>query len=333
MRVEEIDLEEWGKILPETGHEPFHRPPALRALADHDPGDLRLFAGYRGQEPLALLPVFVRDYRVGRAVLSPPPGRSVPRLGPLTMPASPKRRKRERVNGEFVETVLEELDVHDSRTLFRTVCGSTYGDPRPFVWRDLSVHPRFTYVLDVSPGLDDLWSSFSRSLRREIDDARDLDVTVSVEGMDGVRRIYDETVARYDEQDREFDVPWPYVRDLATGLDDRCRAYVLRDGAGAFLSGITVLYSNDAAYYWQGGARTVHEGVGVNGLLHWRILADIDAGDVPAPVDGYDLIGANTERICSYKAKFDADLVPYWVAESEGAAMGVAKKAYRSLTG
>jgi hypothetical protein len=73
--------------------------------------------------------------------------------------------------------------------------------------------------------------------------------------------------------------------------------------------------------------------VSVNGLLHWRIVEDIDAGEAPGPVDGYDLIGANTERICSYKAKFDADLVPYWVAESEGAAMGMAKKAYRSLTG
>jgi hypothetical protein len=333
MRVEEIDLEEWGTVLPDRGFEPFHCPAALRALADHDPGELRLFAGYRGQEPLALFPAFVRDYRVGRAVFSPPPARAVPRLGPLTMPASPKRRKRERVNTEFVEAVLEQLDAHDTRTLFRAVCGANYADPRPFAWRDLSVHPRFTYVLDVSPGTDALWSSFSRSLRREIDDARELDVTVELAGIDGVRRIYDETVDRYEEQDREFNVSWPYVRDLATGLDDRCRAYVLRDGSGAFLSGVTVLYSNDAAYYWQGGARTVHEGVSVNGLLHWRIVEDIDAGDAPAPVDGYDLIGANTERICSYKAKFDADLVPYWVAESEGAAMGMAKKAYRSLTG
>jgi hypothetical protein len=333
MRVEEIDLAEWGRILPSAGHEPFHRPAALRALADHDPGDLRLFAGYRGEEPLAMMPAFVRDYRVGRAALSPPPGRSVPRLGPLTMPASPKRRKRERVNGEFVATVLERLDAADARTLFRTVCGAAYDDPRPFGWADLSVTPRFTYVLDLSPGLDAVRSSFSRSLRREIDDARELSVSVAAEGLDATRRVYDATVARYREQDREFEVPWPYVRDLATGLDDRCRTYVLRDAAGSFLSGVTVLYSNDAAYFWQGGARTVHEGVSVNGLLHWRILEDLAAGTAPVDVDRYDLIGANTERICDYKAKFDADLVPYFVAESEGRAMDVAKRAYRSLNG
>ncbi|MFC7137880.1 hypothetical protein ACFQRB_18380 [Halobaculum litoreum] len=51
-----------------------------------------------------------------------------------------------------------------------------------------------------------------------------------------------------------------------------------------------------------------------------------------ASVDTYDLMGANTERICRYKSKFGADLVPYYTVESEGAGMKAAKTAYRLMS-
>lgn len=48
---------------------------------------------------------------VGTAVTSPP-GFGVPRLGPILLPASPKRPKQERVNPEFTESVLARLGFH-----------------------------------------------------------------------------------------------------------------------------------------------------------------------------------------------------------------------------
>jgi hypothetical protein len=42
---------------------------------------------------------------------------SVPRLGPILMPTSPKRRKQEKVNREFTDEILDELDIHSSRTV------------------------------------------------------------------------------------------------------------------------------------------------------------------------------------------------------------------------
>jgi hypothetical protein len=334
MEVRQLTFEEWADALPPDGFEVFHTEEALRVLDAHAAGELRLYGGFKGERPVGLLPAMVREQTVGRAVLSPPPGYSIPRLGPLVMPASPKRRKREQVNASFTEAVLEDVGVDGSLTLFRMVCPTSYPDPRPYVWSELSLDTAFTYHLAVGQDTEELRASFSKSLRREIRDAEGLDVTIDRGGTEPVGRIYDRTRQRYAEQDRGFALDRAYVEALTDSLAavDRCRTYVARDGDGEFLSGVVVLYSNDAAYFWLGGNRAVHEGTGVNGLLHWRIIEDIAAGEPRDSVDTYDLMGANTERLCRYKSKFGASLVPYYAVESGGAGMAAAKKAYRLVS-
>ncbi|AHG04031.1 hypothetical protein HALDL1_10795 [Halobacterium sp. DL1] len=180
MEIEQLSREEWGEALPSSGFEVFHTPAALGVLEEHTAGELKLYGGFKGDQPVGLFPVVVQDRAVGRAILSPPPGFAIPRLGPIVMPTSPKRRKQEQVNGRFAEQVLEELDVDASMTLFRTVCPTAYPDPRPYVWSNLSLDTSFTYHLDVEEDTDEMLKSFSKSLRREVRDGKDLDVELSV---------------------------------------------------------------------------------------------------------------------------------------------------------
>jgi hypothetical protein len=328
MNVEELSLSEWDEYLPATGVEVFHTTPALRVLDQHTRGRLRLFGGFKGDNPVALCPVFEQQRRPGRLVVSPPPSMGVHRLGPVLMPNSPKRRTAELVNRRFVEGLLDTLDANTSLTLFRIVCSADYTDPRPFVWRGFDLQPRFTYVLDladVTP--EEAMRPFSKSLRREIDE--DVDVTIDVEGRAGAREICESVTDRYDEQDEPSPLQWPFVRDLVGALDDACRIYVARDADGDYLSGMLVLVSDGTAYYWQGGASATHDGVSVNTLLHWRVIRDVIDAPELADVTQYDLVGANTERICDYKRKFGGRLVPYYTVESSGIGMELAKSAYR----
>ena len=332
MQIERLDIDEWGAALPADGIELFHQPAALDVLADHVDGDLELYGGFKGDQPVGLLPVVVDSKLLGTAITSPPPSMNVPRLGPVVMPTSPKQRKRESVNTAFTEAVLEELEAEGSLSLVRMVCNSRYLDPRPYDWAEYDLTPQFTYRLDLADTTpDETMAAFSSSLRREIRSARDLDVTVNVEGVDGARAIYEATRERYAEQDRAFPIEWAYVRDLVTALGDRARPYVVRGPDGEFLGGITALYSPDDAYFWQGGTRTSYEGVSLNSLVHWRIVGDILTDEALSSVTGYDLMGANTERLCRYKSKFGADLVPYYVVESNGIGMDVAKATYSTL--
>jgi hypothetical protein len=348
MKLERLTFEEWAEALPASGFEVFHTAPALSVLDDHAAGDLYLLGGFNGDQPVALLPLFVRYGPLRTAMVSsPPPGFNIPHLGPIVMPQSPKRRKREKQNGEFAEMVVEALGLDDSRTLFRTVCAPTYGDPRPYRWAGFDVDAAFTYRLALDDSPEDLLTSFSKSLRREIRDGEDSDIEVLQADREAAEAVYWHTAARYAEQGEEIGASWEYVRDLLDALDEenRYRIYTAETADGRFLGGIIVLYSNDCAYYWLGGARTTHDGVSVNSLLHWHVIRDVaeagteDGGndrsgseDGPiASVECYDLVGANTERLCQYKAKFGADLAHYYTIESAGPRMTLAKTAYERV--
>jgi lipid II:glycine glycyltransferase (peptidoglycan interpeptide bridge formation enzyme) len=209
---------------------------------------------------------------------------------------------------------------------------TAYTDPRPYCWSDFSVDTSFTYTLDVDTNsADELLSNCSKSLRREIRDVDDLDVTVDKEGLAGTEAVYEQTVERYTEQGEEFALSWPYVRDLVDALDERARTYVARDPDGGFLSGITVLYSNDAAYFWQGGARGQYNGTTLNSYLHWQVVEDLIEAPPIETITKYDLMGANTDRLCQYKSKFGASLKPYYTIESASPQMELAKRAYRTI--
>lgn len=322
-------MAEWTDALPDRGIGAFHTPAALSVLDDHAPGRMELVGAFKGDRPTALLPLFVRDPPVGQLVTSPPPGMGVPRLGPVLMSASPKRRKRERVNRKFAELVVEEFDLNGAMTLFTMACHDGFSDPRPFGWNGFRVETRFTYRIDLADrDVDDVLGAASKSLRREVRDGRELDVTVTRGGTDALRQVYRETTDRYAEQGRDLPMTWPYVRDLFEALGEMARVYVVRGPDGDYLTGITVIYSPEAATFWQGGSRTIHEGVAVNSLLHVAIMEDV-IGDPPRDsVEAYDLYGANTERLCQYKSKFGGELVPYYAVDSGGYRMRIAEMAY-----
>lgn len=329
MRLEELDLDTWAAEFPDSGFEVFHTPTALGVLDEHTDAEMRLYGAYKGDHVVGLVPIFVFENRLGRVATSPPPGMGIPRLGPLVMPASPKQSKRESVNRRFAEELVDELGVDSQRSLLRMECPRAYTDPRPFRWSGLDVDQSFTYVLDVgSTTLEEAKKGFSRDLRKEIREAEELSVSVQREGLDGAKHVFDDVASRYEEQGESFPLSWAYVRDVVVEFEERSRVYVARTPEGEYCGGIIVLYSNDAASFWQGGVRTEYEGVSVNSFVHWTVITDLVDDPPVDSVSGYDLVGANTPRLCRYKSKFGADLVPYYAVESEGVPMTVAKRAY-----
>lgn len=81
MEIRELSLSEWGDLLPDTGVGPFHEPEVLVLIDEYESGDLRLFGGFRGEEPVGLFPMFVRTIYPLQFVISPPPGSASPGWG------------------------------------------------------------------------------------------------------------------------------------------------------------------------------------------------------------------------------------------------------------
>nr|WP_264555169.1 GNAT family N-acetyltransferase [Halocatena marina] len=331
--LQRLTLSEWDEALPSSGTEVFHTPSVLSAIDDHSNGELRLYGGFKGEQPVALLPVFVNERTIGRVVTSPPPSMGIPRLGPLVLSDSPKQRKKETVNEGFAEQILDDLDVEARSTLFRMICPRAYPDPRPYQWNRLEVQPRFTYVLDLEDcTVDNVMDPFSRSLRNEMRNRESSDITISVEGMDTAEQICDSVNEHFADYGARSPADWSFVQDLLNADSVHHRVYVARTDDGSYCSGIIVLYSDDTAYYWLGGITATHEGVSVNSLLHRTVIEDIIEEPELDSVTRYDLVGANTERLCRYKGKFSGMLVPYYVVESNGLEMKLAKGVYDLAT-
>lgn len=328
MYIKTLSLSEWDDALPDTCFKWAHAPETLRVLDNYVSGELRLYGGFKGQQLVGMLPVVVRNELFATAVISPPPGFGIPQMGPILMPTSPKQRKQEIVNREFTEAVLETVDAHDPLTLFGMSCSTEYTDPRPYLWAGFDVETRFTYQLPLDATLpESVLQSFSRDTRRGIRDAENAGITVTLQGLEGARDIYAAYKTRRNEQGDSYPVSWEYIRDLVATLGDCVRVYVAETPDGEFISGVTVVYSNDEGYFLQGGTRADHQDVSANALLHWRIVEDILTDPALASIERYDLGNANIASLAHYKSKYGAEPIPHYLIKS-GKLMDLAQKAY-----
>ena len=331
MEVKEIGFSEWKEVLPANGYDIFHTPEALRVVERHSPGKFRLFSGYRGNEPLGVFPIHIRSKFGARLLTSPPLGFGIGRLGPVVTPLSPKRHKQDATNKEFIRGVLDAVDIDDSLTLLRMACSPRYSDPRPFKWSGLNVTPAFTYHLNLTDtAADQLLNSFSRDLRNDIRKRDETEFSIRTAGIDAAKQTYQSVTARYREQGIQSPLSWEFVRDLFEALKgERARVYVAESAEGEFISGMIILYSNDTAYFWKGGAKTKDTSVSPNSLLHWQVIEDILNDPELESIERYDLYTANNERLIDYKSRFGGNLSQYYIVESNGSAMTVAKELYR----
>lgn len=332
MRIQRLTLDEWVDVFPASGFEWAHRPDVLRVIDAHATGELQLYGGFKGEQPVGLLPAVVRTELFVTAVLSPPPGLGIPRLGPILLPTSPKRSKQEKVNREFTTGILDAIDAHEPLTLVGFACPAVYADPRPYIWAGFDVEPRFTYRLDLDGRTpEDVKKSFSSSVRREMRDAEAAGITVSLRGMDGTREVYTAHANRRNEQGDDYPVSWEYTRDLVAALGEHARTYVAETPEGEFAGGLTVLYSNDEGYYIQGGTRAGISDVSPNALLHWHAIEDILTDPALSSVTRYDLGNATIESLSRYKSKYGGEVVSQYLVTS-GRLMTLARRAYELIT-
>jgi len=305
----------------------FHRSAVLDVLETHADATVHSLVGYKGQEVVGLFPIFELRKGPVSTVFSPPPRHGVPSLGPVsTNYRKLKRKKRDRRNKRFVDGCLDWLadEIDPKYTHVETV--PAYDDVRPFQWAGYEASPRFTYELDLTRGREAVFEGFKGNLRSHIRRHEDEDYEVFEGGVDAIDFILEQVRARFEAQDKSYEITTGYVADLYEALPDgQLRPYI-GSYDGEWLGGVIVPSLEDRMFYWQGGGKP-DAPVPINDLIHWRVIRDgIDRG-----VETYDLTGANTHRISEYKAKFNPNLVPYYEIEQGTRTMNVASDIYRKL--
>jgi len=321
------DPGEWNDLIDRTADAtPFHRLAALEVFAAHTGTSLHPLVGYKGQEPVGLLPVF--EFRKGplTAAFSPPPGRKISYLGPVFLAApNAKQRKRERTHRRFVESALAHVDETIGPRYVNVRTPPSYDDPRPFLWDGFDPTPRYTYHVDLARDPETILAAASSDLRSNVRKTSADDFEIKSGGRDGMRRVIRDARERHAEQDVAYGVSPDFVDDLAGAIPEQIESHVCTVD-GEFVGGTVVLVDEDAVYRWQ-SVVDFEAPVPAQDLLDWHV---IERG-IEQDRERYDLVGANDPRLCEYKAKFAPDVATYYELERSGVGMDLVAEAYRRL--
>jgi hypothetical protein len=298
------DASEWNRYVERSdGTNPFFRAEALRLQADDTGSTPHLLAGFKGQEPVGLFPVFEYTRGPVAGAFSPAPHSWTAYLGPALLNVGKlKQRKADRRIKRFLEGCLEWIDEEISPLYSKFVTGE-FDDVRPFVWNDFDIEPGYTYVVDLDGTEDELLQGFSSDARSNIRNADDEEYAIEEGDTDDVERIVDRVRERYESQGQPFGLSADFAQSLYETLPDGAiRPYVCRVD-GEFLGGILVVESDRTRYRWQGGVKPDVD-VAINDLLDWHVMRD----GLRDGIDEYDLVGAGVPSINRYKAKFNPRL-------------------------
>ena len=77
-------------------------------------------------------------------------------------------------------------------------------DSRPLKWAGYAIDPYYTYRIDLTGGIDQVWEQFDRKLRVEINKAVRDGVTIRPGDQNDLEFIHDSLYARYKEQGSAF---------------------------------------------------------------------------------------------------------------------------------
>lgn len=307
------DRERWNQVVDRSNQaSPFHRYEALELIEEYSGMEFHPLIGFKGQQPVGVLPVFEQAMGPLTLALSPPDDFEIFYLGvALANPPELKQRKVERRNRQFVAGAIEWIDraLDPDLTHIRTV--DQYTDLRPLKDQGFDVTPYYTYVVDLDRDEKDVLMDFSGDARSNVRDAEDTDVDyeITVGGADACKRIIDRVDERLEDLDVQYELMPAFAHDLYERLPDGAvrpyECYVEDEAVG----GVLVLESGNTTYGWQGGTKYRGE-LAINDVLDWHIMRDaMDRG-----MERYDLYGANLGRTGDYKSKFGPDLVPNYSA-------------------
>jgi len=322
------DPEAWNELVERCGRAtPFHRYETLQVIASHSGARCYPLVGRKGQESVGLFPVFKLSKGPFDLAVSPPPDLEISYLGPAQFSHNGmKQRKAERRHRRFIDAVFDAMTDEVDPDYTHVRAGTDYPDPRPFIWNDFDSTPRHTYHVDITPDTEELFMSFSSDVRSNVRSAADHDYEIREGGSTEIRRIIRKVGERHAEQDVSYTVPPAFGADLYEAMPDgTVRAYTCHCD-GQFLGGLVTLEDDDTLYRWQSVADFDHD-IAVSDVLDWELFQRAsDRG-----IERVDLVGANNERLCGYKAKFNPEVRTYYSLERGSLVMDLLTSAYVQL--
>ena len=301
----EEDAELWDRLVESSPHGTiFHTWKWLKIAEKHTDSRLYPIIGFKGTEPVALIPLFYQKRFLLRTIFSPPPHVAIPFLGLLMVNYDQlKQNKKESNLMEFQKELDHFLSDEIKPNYVNLVHPPDFIDVRPFVWSGYNAIPTFNYVFDLSAGKEKLWENLKKYTRKNIKTASE-NLKILKGTREDLRIIYHQLEERYQEQDRKLKIRLEFLEDIYD-CSKECMHIIVAEMDGEVVGGLVNLVYRDRIYSWIGNAKTNIPRLYPNDLLIWK---SIEYGCKKGYETFYE-IGANTPRLVRYKRNFNPSLV------------------------
>ncbi|HOX34158.1 MAG TPA: GNAT family N-acetyltransferase [Methanoregulaceae archaeon] len=322
----ENDAQIWDKIVTSSPQGSiFHTWKWLHLVEKHTDTRLYPIMGLKGEAIIGILPVFhMKKYGMS-AAFSPPPSTDIPYLGPVLKDSEGyPQYKKESIEKEFQSSVDHYL-TSDLGCGFIALTLSTHHDPRPYMWADYILEPIFDYHLNLNQDIEAIWQKMNNKLRAVIKRTEKQGVIIEDGSEADLIDIYNSVFRRYKEQNRSLTLSQDYLVDLYRAFyPENFKVFVAKEN-GETIGGIIAISYNNRILSWVGKAKPESSNISPNDLAQWEIIRYANSKGYSL----YEEIGAGTERLSRFKAKFNPKPVcRFYVRKYPSRSYRILEKAY-----
>ena len=307
------DKEEWNKLV-ENSHNGtvFHTWDWLKIAEKHTNSKLYPLIGYINVKPSCLIPLFYRKRFLIKTLFSPPPKTGIPYLGPLFLDYDKlKQYKKESVYSSFHNEVENFIysKIRSDFTLISLSPGII--DTRPYKWSEYTVEPTYSYLLDLTEGKEIIWSNFKKRLKQDIRRTERKGIMIKEGSKEELLNIYDLLSEVYEKQNKAIPISKKYLIDVFDCFFPKNLRIFFAEYNGDFIGGVIDVYYKSKVASWVGNPKSQIPKLAVNDLINWKAIEwACDHG-----FEAYEIIGANTHRLSSFKTKYNPELSVYFTAK------------------
>ena len=87
-------------------------------------------------------------------------------------------------------------------------------DCRPFKWSNYEINPRYSYMVDLSKGIDWVWKNMNKDRRNDINRAKREGISIEEGSKKDMFELHDLLVRRYAEQGKMVSVSKGYSQGI-----------------------------------------------------------------------------------------------------------------------
>lgn len=283
---------------------------------------------FKGNELIAVMPLFQKQLHRVNVLLSPPPLQSVvPYLGFVMGRRydTAKQSKKEsmlKLVGDDLESEFAALAPPNYLSITQV---PGFIDVRRFLREGYQTRLHFTYLIALDPPLDEIWNSFSSNLRTKL---RKVEKNgYRLEKSTDISIFYSTVAERF--SDPEMSIPMisrAYFEELFRAYPDELGLYYLYDDEGA-VTGVQATQEYKAFTLWMGAPKmTAMPG---NEFLQWLLLQQAKHAGGYRHMENVG--GANNENLNLFKSKFNPSLTLFLEVSQEDFIGRVARWAYSTI--